>query len=256
VYRFWSLLFAAVPIVSVIFCLISPDMGWWFPENIGAPVAHQIDGLFNTILAITGLTFIGCNALLVGFMWRYAEKGAGDRGIYNHGIHAIERAGLIGTTVILAYVAWTQIPVWEEAKFRSSMDKIPLQARVIARQFEWRMVYPGPDQTFDTADDFESNSVLAVPEGADIKIELSSMDVLHSFFLPHMRIKQDAVPGLIIPVWFQANKVGTYPLVCAELCGWGHYKMKGQIEVLKRADYDEWLETMAEASQAAAEEAD
>jgi cytochrome c oxidase subunit 2 len=79
------------------------------------------------------------------------------------------------------------------------------------------------------------------------------MDVLHDLFLPHLRVKQDAVPGMAIPVWFRAKDVGTFDLVCAELCGWGHYKMKGRATIQTRAEYDKWLEEMAVA-QAATQE--
>ncbi len=67
------------------------------------------------------------------------------------------------------------------------------------------------------------------------------MDVLHSFFLPNMRVKQDAVPGMKIPVWFRPIKEGTYDLVCAELCGWGHYKMKGRVIIEPRPAYEKYL---------------
>jgi cytochrome c oxidase subunit 2 len=73
-------------------------------------------------------------------------------------------------------------------------------------------------------------------------IYLKSADVLHSFFLPQMRIKQDAVPGLTIPVWFDCDRAGTYELACAELCGWGHYKMRGNVTVHRsQAEFDEWM---------------
>jgi cytochrome c oxidase subunit 2 len=69
--------------------------------------------------------------------------------------------------------------------------------------------------------------------------------VLHAFFLPHLRIKQDAVPGLVIPVWFQCDKVGEHELVCAELCGWGHYKMRGQLTAQREADFRKYLEKLS-----------
>jgi len=66
--------------------------------------------------------------------------------------------------------------------------------------------------------------------------------VLHSFFLPNFRIKQDAVPGMKIPVWFKAKETGQFDIVCAELCGWGHYKMKGRVTIESREDFDRWLD--------------
>jgi cytochrome c oxidase subunit 2 len=113
---------------------------------------------------------------------------------------------------------------------------------VIARQFEWRLRYPGRDGVIGTTDDVYVVNDLHLPVNEDILISLKSMDVLHSFFLPNMRVKQDAVPGMDIPVWFRATKEGEYDLVCAELCGWGHYKMKGRVTIETRAKYDEWLQ--------------
>ena len=92
------------------------------------------------------------------------------------------------------------------------------------------------------ADDIFVVNDLHLPVNEEILIDLKSADVLHSFFLPNVRVKQDAVPGMKIPVWFRATETGTFDLVCAELCGWGHYKMKGRLTVESREDFDKWLE--------------
>ena len=83
---------------------------------------------------------------------------------------------------------------------------------------------------------------LHLPVNEEILIDLKSMDVLHSFFLPNMRVKQDAVPGMRIPVWFRPLETGQFDLVCAELCGWGHYKMKGRLTIESRAKFERWLQ--------------
>src|SRR4029079_19216387 len=83
---------------------------------------------------------------------------------------------------------------------------------------------------------------LHLPINEEILIDLKSADVLHSFFLPNLRVKQDAVPGMKIPVWFRATEKGSFDIVCAELCGWGHYKMKGRITIVSRDEYEEWLD--------------
>ena len=79
------------------------------------------------------------------------------------------------------------------------------------------------------SDDIHVVNDLHMPVNEDVLVNLKSTDVLHGFFLPNMRVKQDAVPGMMIPVWFRPVETGTYDLVCAELCGWGHYKMKGRL---------------------------
>ena len=129
---------------------------------------------------------------------------------------------------------------------------------VVGRQFEWRIRYPGRDDTLGTADDLFVVNDLHVPIDEDFLVQLKSMDVLHSFFLPNLRIKQDAVPGMKQPVWFKATEAGTYDIVCAEVCGWGHYKMKGRVTVESRADFERWLdrvESEQEATQRGPEDA-
>jgi cytochrome c oxidase subunit 2 len=93
-----------------------------------------------------------------------------------------------------------------------------------------------------TPDDLHLVNDLHLPIDEDILIQLKSMDVLHSFFLPNVRIKQDAVPGMKIPVWFKAREEGVFDIVCAELCGWGHYKMKGRVTFESRESFEQWLE--------------
>jgi cytochrome c oxidase subunit 2 len=73
---------------------------------------------------------------------------------------------------------------------------------------------------------------------------IKSSDVLHSFFLPNVRMKQDVVPGMAQNMWFKAKETGEFDIVCAELCGWGHYKMKGRVTFQPRQDYEEWLKQM------------
>lgn len=109
---------------------------------------------------------------------------------------------------------------------------------VEAEQFEWFATYPGPDGQFETVDDMEAPiNVVHVPVNQPVIIRLTSRDVLHSFFVPVLRLKQDAIPGTIIPVWFEATKVGEYEIACAELCGLGHYRMRGLLRVESEADF-------------------
>ena len=97
------------------------------------------------------------------------------------------------------------------------------------------------DQEFGTPDDIHLVNDLHVPVDEEIVIALKSDDVLHSFFLPNVRLKQDVVPGMKQYVWFEATETGTFDIVCAELCGWGHYKMKGRLTVESRKDFERWL---------------
>jgi cytochrome c oxidase subunit 2 len=143
------------------------------------------------------------------------------------------------TAATLLFIAIDQMNAWADSKMRK--PHIPPTVEVTGRQFEWRLRYPGKDGVLGTPDDLFVVNDLHLPVNEEILVDLKSMDVLHSFFLPNCRVKQDAVPGMKIPVWFRATQVGRYDLVCAELCGWGHYKMKGRLTVEPRAEFDEWL---------------
>jgi len=117
-------------------------------------------------------------------------------------------------------------------------------AEVTARQFEWRIRYPAPGKklaNLPQPDDLYTVNDLHVPVAKPVLIRLRSMDVQHSFFVPPLRVKQDAVPGTVIPVWFEASQVGSYGLTCAELCGWGHYKMRGRVVAESDREFDQYL---------------
>ncbi len=124
-------------------------------------------------------------------------------------------------------------------KFPTGKDVVKIQ--VLGQQFEWHFRYAGPDAKFNTADDVETTALLHVPKGKPILMQLRSKDVIHSLFLPNVRLKQDAIPGRQTQLWFQATVPGDYELACAELCGLGHYKMRGQFIVDEPADFDAWI---------------
>jgi cytochrome c oxidase subunit 2 len=248
--RFWFFFFMAAGVAAVGSFAIAPAMGWWFPGASLSPLGAQIDDLFYLILVITGVTFIGVMLALGYILWKYGG-GTGDRGIFTHGSHTLEVVWSIVPAGILLFIALYQMDVWARYRVKSLFDPDALAhpvAEVTARQFEWRIRYPAPGKTLqDTPQpgDLYTVNDLHVPAGKPVVIRLRSEDVLHSFFLPHLRVKQDAVPGLVIPVWFQCDKVGEHELVCAELCGWGHYKMRGQLSAQRDDDFRKYLEKLS-----------
>ena len=157
---------------------------------------------------------------------------------------ALEASWTIGTVIILICVSAPQIDDWERLKVSKHMPTQEVFAEVTGRQFEWRIRYPGKDGALNTLDDvWAPPSEFHFYKDVPCRINLRSDDVLHSFFLPELRIKQDAVPGSTIPVWFDSNRAGTYDLICAELCGWGHYKMRGKIVIHEtKAEFESWLD--------------
>lgn len=198
-------------------------------------LGHQIDGLFYLILFIVTLTFIGTQAGLGYVLWRGATKSSDAKAVFSHGSHKLEIIWTIVPSFILVFISLTQLEVLANirviSKFPEEARKAPI-AEVMARQFEWRMRYPKPGTTLATEPqpgDLYFVNELHVPASQPVMVNLRTQDVQHAFFVPRLRVKQDAVPGLIIPVWFEIEQAGEYELVCAELCGWGHYKMKARI---------------------------
>jgi len=255
--RYWSVLFALAAIFSVglsVYAPFAPD--WWLPNPEGNHVVSKfgrdIDSLFVIILWITGIVFVATQVVLVWAMHRFADvRDVQGRPIrkadYFHGSQRLEVIWTIIPASILVFIALYQMGTWAEIKFRSAVPKVQVLAEITARQFQWVMRYPGPDQKLHTPDDLivvnDLHFVKSKPDAPKMAlIYLKSSDVLHSFFLPQMRIKQDAVPGLQIPVWFDCDRAGKYELVCAELCGWGHYKMRGNVTVHEtQAEFEEWM---------------
>ncbi|REK09378.1 MAG: cytochrome c oxidase subunit II [Planctomycetota bacterium] len=248
--KFWSLIFLLVPILGVACFALAPVYNHWLPSDVSQH-GHTIDHLFYFILWLTGAVFIATEVVLFWFLWRYDGKRKGHVN-YTHGSHSLEIIWTILPAATLLFIAIYQMNAWAESKIRNpaagpdgilgTADDMPPTLEVTGRQFEWRLRYPGKNGQLGDSDDIYIVNDLHLPVNEEILIYLKSDDVLHSFFLPNLRVKQDAVPGMKIPVWFRATEKGTYDIVCAELCGWGHYKMKGQLTIESRAEYDEWLD--------------
>lgn len=248
--KFWALVFLSVPVWGVGSMVwaatikrTGPYGGWWWPEPLSS-YGGAIDDYFLNIQWIVGFTFILTTGLLGWFMWKYNDETPGPASPTHHNT-ALETSWSVATAVILILVAAPQVNDWEEIKVGEYMPvpKSETFAEVTGRQFEWRIRYPGADGQLRTLDDvWAPPSEFHMVKDVKTRIDLRSDDVLHSFFIPSLRIKQDAVPGLTIPMWFDSSKSGTFDLVCAELCGWGHYKMRGTVKIhATQAEFDAWL---------------
>ncbi len=236
--KFWSLVFLLVPVLGCATFIAAPYFNHWLPRDISEH-GRTIDHLFNFILGLTGVSFVATEVVLFWFMWKYDAKSNKQPVKYTHGSHSLEIVWTILPAATLLFIAIYQMDAWAASKMRQ--PDIPPTAEVTGRQFEWRFRYPGPDGQLYTLDDVHEVSDLHLPVNEEILLVIKSEDVLHSFFLPHLRVKQDVVPGMRQAVWFKAKEQGQYDIVCAELCGWGHYKMKGRITLQSRSDYDAWL---------------
>jgi cytochrome c oxidase subunit II len=208
----------------------------WLPEDVST-YGREIDSLFYLIYYITAVAFILVTVLMVVFLIMYRAK-EGRRAVYSHGNTTLEIIWTIVPAAILIVLSFMSVSTW--AKVKRHVPESDFELNVAAKQFNWEVVYPGPDGKLNTEDDVKFDNDLHVPVNKVVRVHLTSKDVIHSFFLPSLRLKQDAVPGRSILVWFEATKPGKYELPCAELCGFGHSGMKGWLYVHTPEEYAKW----------------
>ena len=210
----------------------------WLPEDVST-FGREIDSLFYLIYYITAATFIIVTALMILFLIMYRAR-EGQRATYTHGNTTLEIIWTIVPAAILIVLSFMSVSTWATVKRNAPESDFELQ--VTAKQFNWEVVYPGADRQFGTQDDLKFDNDLHVPVNKVVRVHLLASDVIHSFFLPNLRLKQDAVPGRNILVWFEATKPGKYELPCAELCGFGHSGMRGWFYVHTPEEYKTWAD--------------
>ncbi len=219
-------------------------MSWWLPLK-ASTFAGEIDGLFTAVLIITGIAFVVVEIGLVWFSLKYRNR-PGRTAYYTHGNNTAEIIWTAIPAVTVVALGLVSNHYWKQIKGRDSVPADSYPIGVHAKQFEWQYTYPGPDGKLGTADDYTIRNQLHVPVNRNVVVILTSEDVIHSFFVPVFRVKQDAVPGLTIRAWFNATVPGDYELGCAELCGIGHYKMRTRVTVHTQADFDAWVKQQAQ----------
>ena len=238
---------------------------WWFPEAI-TEHARMVDSQFMMTLIGTGVAFILAHIALGYAVWKFGRPRS-EAADYRTGNERWEILWAIASAVLFIGITLTSYTVWAEARFARAQSEPASAARVIVevtgQQFVWNMRYPGEDNKFgplklELIDDSLGNPLgvdrhhadgkddiivprMAVPVNEEIEVILRSKDVLHNFFVPELRLKLDTVPGLVGKLHFKPEKVGTYEIVCSELCGLGHYKMRSYLDVMELADYEKWL---------------
>ncbi|MFL5340977.1 MAG: cytochrome c oxidase subunit II, partial [Gemmataceae bacterium] len=219
----WAYLFGGVLFAEMLVSVLAPLLDWWLPKGVST-YSWDIDLLFYAILGVTGVTFAGVSAVMVYILFKYPHE-EGRRALYTHGNHKLEIAWSSIPGAILLLLAIVQIPAWLKVKAAANQsdDGRFLQMEVTARQWEWRVRYPGSDRLKEWADpavakkdfrmrmparpeDVKRVNEIHCVKGQKVLVHLKTQDVIHSFFLPQMRLKQDALPGKTIPVWFQAEE--------------------------------------------------
>ncbi|MCO6466393.1 MAG: cytochrome c oxidase subunit II [Bradyrhizobiaceae bacterium] len=245
----------------------SIDMLAWFPENIST-YGKELDDLFKIIYWLCVAIFFLTFGLMGLFMIIY-RKREGHKAYNYHGNNVVEITWTILPTMLFFGLGLYSDDMWQTTKYSARVPKADVEILCLGKQFGWYFLYPGADGKFgrnayndesarelmsltnpfgrDTtdpngADDFVTENQFTVPMNADIVVRGSAIDVIHSFFLPHARVKQDVIPGTWMNIWFNLTKTGKYELACAELCGSGHYSMRAVYTILSPADYDKWLD--------------
>lgn len=232
---------------------------WWFIHTISEH-GPALDKQFERTAIVVAIAFVSSQLALAYAIFRYARKG-NERSKYTHGNNKLEAIWTVATAVIFVIVAILGQFVWASIHLNQPSDAEATNIEVVAQQFQWNFHYPGADGVFGKTNskfindgslnfvgldpDDESGkddiqiSTLVIPEKRPVALRIRSKDVIHSLFLPPMRIKQDAVPGMSVRVHFTATDVGKYEIACAELCGSLHYNMKTFLLVLPQNEYDQ-----------------
>lgn len=222
-------------------------MDWTLPPNLSAN-AGAVDDLYHLILIITGIALVIVEAGILWFVVRYRDR-PGRQAAYVHGDDRLEIAWTAVTALVVVFLGFYSGQVWAELKAPGSVPEDAYVVDVSVKQFEWMFTYPGADGELGTGDDFTERNHLHVPAERPVEIRLRSEDVIHSFFIPALRVKQDAVPGMTTSTWFVASEPASLELACAELCGLGHYRMQAEVTVQAPTDFEAWhAERAAEAT--------
>lgn len=230
---------------------------WWLPPSISEH-GPALDRQFMLTIVIVGLAFTAAQVGLGYMLWKYRETSTGDRAVYTHGSNRLEVLWTVITAIIFIGLGVMGQSVWASLRLNSAPEGSN-QVEVVAQQFQWNFHYPGADKLFgrtdpkliddsalnfvglDEADPMAKDdsvvTALAIPVNRPTELILRSKDVIHSFWVPPLRFKQDLVPGMAIRVHFTPNRVGKYELACAELCGQLHFKMKSYMLVLPEDEH-------------------
>jgi cytochrome c oxidase subunit 2 len=236
---------------------------WWLPHG-ASQAAPWIDHQFALTYILMGVVFVAAQGILGYLAWRYRDHPGAKPVQYSHGNNTLEAVWTILTAILFVGLNLMGSHVWASERFRPA-EPGSVQVEVTGMQFAWYFRYPGADGKYgatnpklmdpsagneaaiglDTSDPASKDDVVTgtiyLPVNREADVTLRAVDVIHSFFIPAMRFKQDAVPGLAIHMHFTPTETGDYEIPCAELCGLGHYKMHAMLKVVSQSDFDAWL---------------
>jgi cytochrome c oxidase subunit II len=252
-----------VTIITIVSTAIFVSHIWWMPPDVsllGAGIDHQL----SETMATSGILFVVAQLVLAFFVWRFADNNDQRKiKIFPGGATpmVIGAIILVGAEILALTLVGSKI--WASI-YVASADPNSLKIDVQAEQFAYYFRYAGPDGKFgalhpelidessgnyfglDPANDTAARddivaATLVVPVNTPILLELHAKDVSHAFYAPELRIQQDFVPGLVIPIHFTATRPIKSEIVCTQLCGLGHYNMRAYLEVMSADDFKKWL---------------
>ncbi len=254
---------ALLIIGSVLFHLFSP---WYF-----TPIASNwtsIDNAVNVTFWVTGAVFIAINSFMVYAVFRYRNR----RAAYEPENARLEKHLTLWTSVGIALLLAPGLYAW--AQFVSIPDNASV-FEAVGQQWQWSFRFPGkdgvlgtvdpkyvsdnnpfgmnPDDPYGRDDVLIDGSEVHIPVGKPLKAVLRSKDVLHDFFVPQFRARMNLIPGTVTYFWFTPTKVGRFEILCAQLCGIGHYAMRGTVMVDDQKTFDDWLSKQPTFAPAAAD---
>jgi cytochrome c oxidase subunit 2 len=246
--------------------------------TVASSHGHKIDMVIYLVHILMIVLFVGWGIFFIISLARFnrwVNPKANYKGVQNHFSTVIEVGVIVFEALLLVGFS---IPLWNKQvnAFPNRTDTV--EVRINAEQFAWNVHYPGADGIFGNTDfkffdkqsnpmgldpddpngkdDFTTINQLHLPIGRPAIVHLTSRDVMHSFFLPIMRVKQDVIPGISIPTWFTPTKTGKSEIACAQLCGLGHYRMRGFLTVHSQDEYQKWFDEQSSSAGGGDEEYD
>jgi cytochrome c oxidase subunit 2 len=221
---------AATVALTVVMSAVMVSINW--DGQAASTAAPKIDDLLNVMIVLSSFVFSLVIVMLFYALWKFkAKPGDESDGEPIHGNTRLEVAWTLIPTVIVLFGG---VYSWSVLNDIEARDKNPLTVDVFSQQYAWSFAYPGKGYVWTEGE-------LHVPVNRQIEFKMHAQDVIHSFWVPEWRIKKDNVPGITTKAVVTPDKVGTYQLICTELCGFGHASMRAKVVVEPPAAFEKWV---------------
>lgn len=210
-------------------------------------LGRDVDLVQIGIILMMAFWFLACNAVMVYFILKYKRKGPNDKVSTSRGNHTLEVVWTVIPSILVILIFWAGVVVWDDMR---TMPEDAMEIKVEGRKWSWNFTYTDPkgEHIYEGAEGEEIKldgrvvtQDLYVPVGQNVKFTMSSIDVIHSMYVPEFRVKEDVVPGFYTYLWFRAEKPGTYNIFCTEYCGDDHSGMLGKVHVLEEATWERFV---------------